>query len=266
MMRSCLIALAVLHMGCNPQSKTSATPKESKQTEDSVSQPKINGTASGSSKLKTTKTKTTTSVSTDVAGPLEEQDVQLETVSSGSSKSPSAAPKATKQKMRTSPQKTASSETFTPSASGSPTTCESLCDLNSVCKDSDRKSFCRWDKAKPNCFGLYWKDSTRQTVCYHPFEQGCSEEYPVECGVLKPIMKTKAVETVDFLSSNTCTGLCKLATGCNNSVCTADSFCSGLYWKDKLLHNRNTVIHQSQLTESLPDHQRVLCGVYDYIA
>ena len=245
-----LIAIVFLNMGCSPQTKAgTAKPQSVQDSQDSVS----NSTSSASTTAVKAKSK---AGKTGESAQVEETNVSFETTDSKAS----PAAKNTKQKIRTQTQ------TLETKSTDSRGTCESLCAKNSVCVGSDRQSFCRWDKIRPNCFGLYWKDATRKSVCYHPFETDCSEEHPVECGVLKPAQSGKVVETVDFLSANTCGALCKLATGCNQSVCTGQQVCSGLFWNDKLLQNRNTVIHESQLSQSLPDHQRVPCGVYNYVA
>ena len=100
MMRSCLIALAVLHMGCNPQSKPGNTrDSSSKQSDDSL--PQTRGNTTTPAKLKITKTKLTGSPGEADDQPEETQEVIFE--ADAPTKSASPAPKVAKQKMR-SPQ------------------------------------------------------------------------------------------------------------------------------------------------------------------
>ena len=67
--------------------------------------------------------------------------------------------------------------------SSSATTCQELCDNLESCKNDPRAhgSYCKTWNEPQTCFGLFFRDEERSTMCFQPNDSTCPQSRPVSC-------------------------------------------------------------------------------------
>ena len=141
--------------------------------------------------------------------------------------------------------------------------CSDLCDKHDSCLNDPHghRSYCKsWQNPKV-CFGFYWSDPSKKSVCYEPYPGSgkCIETLPVGCD-------EAFVTTPKPLDSNICVELCMQIPGCvsdpgrHSSYCKKwqkPAVCFGLYWTDS--RKTKSCFQPNRLTGHCPERIPVLC-------
>jgi hypothetical protein len=83
--------------------------------------------------------------------------------------------------------------TRTSSITVCPGSCQAACGTVPECLaaiESSHGSYCKLESLVPVCFGLYYRDSSRTSLCYHPGDASCPETDPFTCCSEVPIDTT----------------------------------------------------------------------------
>ena len=59
--------------------------------------------------------------------------------------------------------------------------CESMCSSLDTCSSDKHSSYCKSWQSPSVCFGLYWRDDSKSSLCFQPNDSSCPETLPVEC-------------------------------------------------------------------------------------
>ena len=65
-------------------------------------------------------------------------------------------------------------------------TCQAICNTVETCFNDPQAhgSYCKSWQSESVCFGLYYTDASRTSVCFHPNDPSCPQEFPVRCNGL----------------------------------------------------------------------------------
>ena len=63
--------------------------------------------------------------------------------------------------------------------------CEDICLLTPSCANCPgaHGSYCKSYKDPAVCFGLYFRDASKQSICFQPNDPTCPENLPVPCSL-----------------------------------------------------------------------------------
>lgn len=129
-------------------------------------------------------------------------------------------------------------------------TCEAICNGLAECaaNPNAQGSYCKSDHNPQVCFGLYYNDETRTSMCYQPNNESCREDFPVVCPTSVPTCEQRC-QTVEA---------CREAPHPQWSYCKDDHVprtCFGLYFTDATETNMCFQPNDASCDESRP----VLC-------
>jgi len=79
--------------------------------------------------------------------------------------------------------------------------CEEVCQSTEGCGTDKHGSYCKHWQVEPVCFGLYYKDASKTSTCFEPFDLSCPSEFPVGCEEDDSLKSTTVAPTTIAVSS-----------------------------------------------------------------